>query len=109
MSRPSLNSYQTQILNVNSNNSPASDIGVLFSMNLGFQGNPQTIEQKLKLQGITTLGQLLKLTMSDLLVIGVNDSDATTILKHTKYVNVYLNLFTQISVWFPKDKVERFN
>jgi hypothetical protein len=76
--------------NINSNNiSPASDIGVLFSMNLGFQDNPQTIEQKLKQYGITILGQLLKLTMSDLLVIGVNDSDAEVLLNQTKYVNIY--------------------
>lgn len=99
--------------NSNSPNiSHSSDIRVLFTLNLGFQENSETIEQKLRQYGITNLGQLLKLTMSDLLVIGISDSDAEVILNQTKRLLLSTNKtqseYKDVGAWLKANNLERF-
>jgi hypothetical protein len=64
----------------------SSDISVLFTTNLSLSEDTQIIEQKLRKYGITNIEQVLNLTMSDLLVIGIKDTDAEILLNRAKYV-----------------------
>jgi hypothetical protein len=67
--------------------SEASDIAILFktNLNLMFRENASIIEQKLRINGINNFGQLLRLTVSDLTVIGIIQTDAQLLLNRVKY------------------------
>jgi hypothetical protein len=71
------------------NISLASDIEVLFSRNLVFKENAESLEQKLRQGGVVNFHQLLQLTISDLIAIGICDSDARTIFNQAKYEFLY--------------------
>lgn len=60
------------------------DISDLFSPDLHLRENPRTIQEKLRSNGINTIGQLLQLTEPDLISIGLQDTDAPTLLNHAR-------------------------
>jgi hypothetical protein len=97
----------------NSNDiSSSSDISVLFTLNLSLKDNSNAIEQKLRNNGITTLGVLAGLTEVDLLTYDIYASDADTILKQTKQLlfpeKKSQTEFADVASWLKANNLERF-
>jgi hypothetical protein len=59
---------------------PNTDIKILFESGLQFRSDPNYIEQKLRVCGITTIGQLLGLTATDLMHISIDGSDSEALI-----------------------------
>jgi hypothetical protein len=63
---------------------PNTDIKILFTSGLRFRSDPNYIEQKLRVCGITTLGQLSGLTAADLMHISIDTSDAELLISNAR-------------------------
>jgi hypothetical protein len=63
----------------------STDIAIIFSdTNLKLDSDAKVAETKLRQNGIRSVEQLQKLTSTDLMLIGISDSDAFNILTHSK-------------------------
>jgi hypothetical protein len=69
---------------VDSTISLSSPNSVLLKPNLGFQENVRTIEIKLRGEGVTIVSHLLKLTVPDLIGIGLSSQDANLLFSQLK-------------------------
>lgn len=90
--------------------SPSSDIRVLFNANLRLKNDPKVIEQKLRQNGITTLGHLTKLAVTDLMHIGIDAHDAEVLLNHARRLcgEPEKLEFKDVTSWLKAFRLERY-